>query len=280
MVRAPMPNREAVCDCFLRRLAGTPLRGAAAAGFGIGGGAVALDNPLAEGFVGGVHGVNVNCKCVLAGVLGDEFEAELKILEAQGAEFAHGQALLQGEGDQAVGGGVGEADAQLVVLAEAQGEIMGQLARDDALLVFVLGQELLQIGGGIVHQFAGDDEAADFGGGQLEFEVAEDAFADGHQAARAGGFGGGQFGDAAQAVVAKEDFDAVGGEGLLVLADDAALGGFEDGEQVFGGERLANDADGEASDELRLESEINEIAGLGLLEPGGVFAGNGLGWRR
>ena len=106
---------------------------------------------------------------------------------------------------------------------------MDQLAGDDALLLFVLGQELLQLHDRIVHQLAGDDEAAHLGGGQFEFEVAEDALADGHQPARAGVFVGGQLGDAPQAVVAEEHFDAVGGEGLFVLTDDAALGVFRMG---------------------------------------------------
>ena len=48
----------------------------------------------------------------------------------------------------------------------------------------------------------------------------------GHQAARADAFLAGQVGDAPQAVVLEEDFDAVGGEGLFVLTDDAALGAF------------------------------------------------------
>ena len=72
---------------------------------------------------------------------------------------------------------------------------------------------------------------------------------------------------AAQAIVAKKDLYAVGGKGLFVLADDAAFGSLEDDEQVFGGERMADDANGETSDELRLETELNEITGLGVIEP-------------
>ena len=46
-------------------------------------------------------------------------------------------------------------------------------------------------------------------------------------------------------------------------------------EQVVGGERLANDADGQAADEFGIEAELDEIAGLGLFEGGGLAAGQG-----
>ena len=59
--------------------------------------------------------------------------------------------------------------------------------------------------------------------GQLELQVAEDFFADGHQSARAGLLIDGQLGDASQAVVLELGVNAVRGERLFVLADDAAL---------------------------------------------------------
>ena len=75
---------------------------------------------------------------------------------------------------------------------------------------------------------------------------------------------GGQLGDAAQPVVAKTGLRCRRRQSLFVLADDAALGGFEDGEQVVDGKRLADDADGQPADEFRLEPELDEIARLRL----------------
>ena len=68
----------------------------------------------------------------------------------------------------------------------------------------------------------------------------------------------------------KEDFDAVGGKGLLVLTDDAAFGGFQDGEQIIRAEGMANDAHRQTADEFRLKAKFYKIARLNLFERPGL----------
>ncbi len=46
---------------------------------------VAGHHPLAQHFVGSLNGVGINHKLLLAGVLGNEFQAELEVLEAGAA---------------------------------------------------------------------------------------------------------------------------------------------------------------------------------------------------
>src|SRR5207237_7473845 len=89
-----------------------------------------------------------------------------------------------------------------------------------------------------------------------------DAFANGHQPARARAFVLGELGDLPQARIAKEDLDSVRAESLFVLADDAAFGIFQDRKKIFHAERLANDAHRQTANEFRLETEIDEVTRL------------------
>ena len=74
----------------------------------------------------------------------------------------------------------------------------------------------------------------------------------------------GALGDSAQAFIRKEHFDAVSGEILLVLPNDAAFGVFQDQEEVIDFQRMANDPNGQPANELGLEPEFEEVARLGL----------------
>ena len=61
------------------------------------------------------------------------------------------------------------------------------------------------------------------------------------------------------------------------MAEEAAFGFLHDFFEVGGVEGLADDADGEAADELGLEAEVDEVAGGDLAEEGGVVFRGGLG---
>ena len=68
--------------------------------------AVAGHDPIAQNLVGLLDCVGVDDEVLLTGVLGDEFQAELKVLEPGGAEIADGLALLQGLLYQQFSGGL------------------------------------------------------------------------------------------------------------------------------------------------------------------------------
>jgi len=88
----------------------------------------------------------------------------------------------------------------------------------------------------------------------------------GYQAAGAGLLLGRQFHDAPQTIVGKQHLDSVRGKGLFVLADDTALGSLRDRKQVLHGQVMANHAHGQPADELRLETELDEVPRLDFLE--------------
>jgi hypothetical protein len=114
-----------------------------------------------------------------------------------------------------------------VLLKKVCGELVHQLPHQ-ALFLLCAVREQFHRDGRILRQGAGHSETSDMRGWQFEFEVAEHALAYRHQSARPGFFLGGEFGDAPQAALAEQNFNAVGGEVLFVLANDAALGRFED----------------------------------------------------
>ena len=62
-------------------------------------------------------------------------------------------------------------------------------------------------------------------------------------------------------VIAEGYFDAVGCEGAGVLVEEAAFAFEEDVLEVANGEWVAGDADGEAANEFRFESELDEVGG-------------------
>ena len=78
--------------------------------------------------------------------------------------------------------------------------------------------------------------------------------------ARAGLLLGGQFGDAPQPVVLKENVHAVSAKGLFVLSNDAAFGGFEYVKQIINAQSLANNAHGQTPYEFRFKTEVDKIA--------------------
>ena len=123
-------------------------------------------------------------------------------------------------------------------------EFVNHAACHAAAFLLLGGNQFLQGFRRMLDQIAVYFEVADFGGGKFVFEIAEDAFANGHEAAGAGLLVAGEFGDLAQAIIVEKDIDAVGGEGLLILADDAAFGALENGKEVVDLERMADNAGG------------------------------------
>src|SRR5687767_6268312 len=233
---------------------------------------IAGDDPVREGFVGISDDRGVDREFGLAGVLGDEFETELVIFEFGGAEVANGEAVAFGLLREEIGGVFGEVEFEFVAVVKAFAEFVNEAAEHGAAFFLNFGHDFIERGDGVLDEFASDFETLDVGRRQFVFEIAEDAFAHGHETARAGLFEGGEFGDFAEAFVVEENVDAVSGEGLFVLADDAAFGTFKDGEEILGIEWMTDDADGEATDEFRFETEVDEIAGLDVFESAVVFA--------
>src|SRR5690606_36419019 len=147
-------------------------------------------------------------------------------------------------------------------LAEPLGELMDDAAEHRPLLLRLFSEQRIERLPRVINQFAGDVEPLHRRGWQLELELAKNAFAHGHQAAGAGPFLGREFRDAAQTVLPKEHFDAIGAEGLLDLPNDAAFGRLQDLVKVINTQRMAHHPHGEPPDELRFEAELDEIAGL------------------
>ena len=70
----------------------------------------------------------------------------------------------------------------------------------------------------------------------------------------------GEFGDLAQAGIAEEHLDAVGGEGLFVLANDAAFAAFQNREEVV-------DVEGEPETTALSVPPVTESTGEELHSP-------------
>jgi hypothetical protein len=130
-------------------------------GFFVDGGAIAGDDPVAEGFVGIEDDGGVDGEFGLAGVFGNEFEAELIILEARGAEVAHGDAVALGLERDKIGGVVGEDEFEFVAVVEALAEFVHEAARHAAAFLLDFGHDAREGGIGIFDEFAGDLEALD-----------------------------------------------------------------------------------------------------------------------
>ena len=234
--------------------------------------AVAGDDPVAEGFVGVSDDGGIDGEFSLARVLGDEFETELVIFEFGGAEVANGEAVALGVLGEKIGGVFREVEFEFVAVVKAFAEFVNEPAEHGAALFLDFSHDFIERGDWIFDEFASDFETLDVGGWQFVFEIAEDALANGHETAGAGLFERGEFGDFAEAFVVEKNVDAVSGEGLFVLANDAAFGTFQDGEEIFGIEGMTDDADGKAADEFRFETEVDEVAGLDVFESAVVFA--------
>ena len=144
----------------------------------------------------------------------------------------------------------------LFELAAEGGDLVEDLGVTDGSGFFdQLGETIF----GVFDEFAVDVELGHRGSRELELVSTEKLLADGHETARSGFFLGGVLGDLPQRLVLEIRLDAVGFEFPLVLPDQASLGIFHDLEQVFGLEMIADDADGQAPDELRLESKFDEV---------------------
>ncbi len=153
-----------------------------------------------------------------------------------------------------------------VVLLETPRKFVHQLAGHNPLLPLRVSQNSLQLGGGIIHQLARDDKSLHLGGRQFEFDLAKYPLADGHQPARAGLLIARVFGNPPQAFIRKQHFDAISGEILLVLANDAALGVFQDQEQVIHLQAVAHHTHRQPADELRFKAELDEIPRLAVAQ--------------
>ena len=158
----------------------------------------------------------------------DELETELEVFEAPGTEIADRNTFGLSLFRDTDGGGIREADRDAVGFGESLGEFMDDCAADLDTFPFSFFQKQLKLFFRTQDDVACNDKALQIGAGQLEFVLAENAFADSHQTARAGFLQRGQPGYFVQGFILEKDFDAVSAKGLLILADDAALGGLED----------------------------------------------------
>src|SRR5260221_609711 len=136
----------------------------------------------------------------------------MKILKPAGAEIANGLGFFKRFVDQELGGGIGKPDFHAVVFLKSSRKFIDDLAGHDALFLAGIRKDFLQFGGRIVDQLASDDETFYFGGRQLEFYVAEDAFAYGHETAGAGLFVTGALGNAPEAFVGEQNLNTVSGK--------------------------------------------------------------------
>ena len=88
---------------------------------------ITRDDPFTQRFVGRFDGARLNHELLLAGILKDQLQSELEILELLGAKVAHSSLLLQRHRYQSVGRFVTETDAQLMRLVESPREIMDSM---------------------------------------------------------------------------------------------------------------------------------------------------------
>ena len=217
-------------------------------------------------------------EAVLAGVALDEAKAEFEVAEPVFAEGANGFAGFLTDGDEAVDGVGCEIDDEAMGLGEPGGKTVDVFVEQANFFGFILFEEPGKEGVGLAEGVGVDGEFGDGGGGEFEFEVAQDGFEDGHEAAGAGAFFGGADGNFTEGVGSDGEGDVIALEVGAVLAKDAAFGVEEDVFEVICGEGFADDADGEASDEFGFEAVVDEVAGGDLAEEEGfVIRGGGFG---
>ena len=227
---------------------------------------VGLDDHFAEEGVGIDDGGGGEVELLLAGVLLDELEAELVVAEELSGDLENaaglGSCFFDDEGD----GVVFEGDNDVVLVLEFADEGFDFLAGlfDDELLAKLA--EFLEMGFAVVDEIGIDDEFVDGGAGKFVFEIAEDLLADGHESSSPRFFFGRHFGDAFDAFVFENNVDTIGLEFAFVLAEETALGVFQDGFEVRCLEMFADDAHRDAADEFGFEAKVDVVLGSDVLE--------------
>jgi hypothetical protein len=125
---------------------------------------ITCHDPIAENFVGRFHRFAVDREILLPGILGDQFQAELVIFELIGAQIAHGNRFLVSVRHQQIRGRFGKPNVQAMRFVETASELVHDLSRYHARLLFVLGENLFQCLYGIIYELAPDHEAFDMSG--------------------------------------------------------------------------------------------------------------------
>ena len=80
----------------------------------------------------------------------------MEILKAGSAKVANGLIFLERFVDKQFGSRFGKSKSNPMALPKAPGKFIHELSRDNALLLPRIGQNLVQLTGGVIHQVASD----------------------------------------------------------------------------------------------------------------------------
>src|SRR5437899_13021279 len=107
-------------------------------------GAIAGDNPVAEHLVRGLDRIGIEHKIALSGVLGNELEPKMKILEAPGAQVADRLGFFERFIDEQVGGSGSKGNLHSMIFVKSASELLDNLLGYDPFFLLWIGEHFLQ----------------------------------------------------------------------------------------------------------------------------------------